>query len=373
MKCYFVTSSGNAGPAQMKVYLVSGGDSDMGRMYLSMGAWKPAGAACMGDGLVPRRHADIPLRILISYHYFKGKDINEEIDPLKPFGLDVMADSGAYSAWSLGQTITVAEYANWLKTWGHLFTCAAALDVIGDAEGSWKQTEELRSLMGGQGPEIIPVYHSTDGSFDHLDRYIAAGYKYIGISPIGAIYGDRKLLHHWLAECFRRKPADVKYHGFGVTGWGVLRAFPFYSVDSSSWISAFRYATLSLFDSRSSSPVRLDLRDPKSILQATRVLADYGLKPSMVKAVSGHNRPALCAAMIESWQRMEAFLTKRWAASTPPGTKVTLVCVPSDSAPNGPAFMAEALKGSTDGGDAEAGDGAPLASEDGPEQPAGDA
>lgn len=283
------------------------------------------------------------IRLLFSYAYFKNDDLDYHArEYFSHVERDFFADSGAYTAWTLGETITVEEYAAWLAKWKHLFTCAAALDVIGNAEASFAQTVRLRELLAGEEgvPEILPVYHSNDvGGTIWLRRYLDAGYKYIGISPTGAIYSNRKLLTAWLDACFKMKPPDVRYHGFGVTGWSMVSQFPWYSVDSSSWTMGFRFAQLELFDERRGRPVKIKMRDGRDLLRNSGLLESYGLRPTHARA-DEYDRVQIGAAIIRSWQRMEAHLSRRIHASQEAahsrdprdGTRVYMVTGPVSNA-----------------------------------------
>ena len=59
-----------------------------------------------------------PARILISYWYCKDLNMSAFVDRLRahaaPYGLDIFADSGAFTAWTQGVSITPHEYAEWL-------------------------------------------------------------------------------------------------------------------------------------------------------------------------------------------------------------------------------------------------------------------
>jgi hypothetical protein len=251
-----------------------------------------------------------PLRILFSYHYYKDEDIAALLaNEFKGIETDVFFDSGAFSAWTTGSKITVDEYAAWLKKWGHLCTCAASLDVISDAKASYAQTEELRSKLGKRLTfDLIPVFHSNDeGGFAWLRKYIDAGYTYIGISPTGTLYKDRKLYNAWLRECFKMRPPHVRYHGFGVTKLEFLKSYPWYSVDSTTWMTGFFFAELRLFDPKLGRLVQIKTRDMKSILANQKLLADYKLTAAHVRA-DRYDRPRMVAASVRSWQRIEEFL-----------------------------------------------------------------
>lgn len=288
-----------------------------------------------------------PIRVLASYFYFEKanlEDLSIKAFEGLPVTLDMFADSGAYTAWTGGAPITVEKYAGWLKRWGHLFTCAAALDVIGNGRDSLKQAVELRDIMQKTHPTlpIVPVFHSNDeGGFKYLERYFALGFDYIGISPTGAIYSAQRLMDAWLVQCFKMKPENVRYHGFGVTGWRMLRKFPFYSVDSSSWSTGFRYAWLALFDRNSNSVVRINMRDRNDLLDKSWILRAYGLKP--VESRSTYYDPdAMCMALMKSWHEMEAKLE-----STRPLTRLYLALARSAKAPNSFQGIAKTLRRAT--------------------------
>lgn len=303
MKLILVTAGGSGAPNSLKVM------RDAMRLCLTAPTDSPSDVRRMaGATKMPLAQTVSPLRMLLSYHYFKKVDLARELQLFDGMKLDLFADSGAFSAWTTGSTIAVQEYADWLAEHGHHFACAAALDVLSDAEGSFRQTEELRKLMDGSGPELIPVFHSSDdGGFTWLQRYIDAGYTYIGISPTGAIYRTPKLLEAWVAKAFRMRPPNVRYHGFGVTGWRVLRQFPWYSCDSSSWTSGFRYANLSLFNPARRTMARINMRDPRQLLQHRDLLASYGVSARAAHA-STYDREALVAACIMSNFRTEQHL-----------------------------------------------------------------
>lgn len=262
-----------------------------------------------------------PLRILLSYHYYKNEDIDALLkECFEGIEIDVFADSGAFSAWTTGATISLDAYADWLKRWESRFSCAAALDVVGDGRASLNQTLKLRKMLAGSKLPIIPVFHTGDRPegdikqhFGWLTRYLDEGFDYIGLAPNALRRTNgAKLIRPWIAECFRRKPEAVKYHGFAVTGWALMRDFPWYSVDSSSWTSGFRYASLALFDEARGCLTSINMRTPSEMLAGTKLLASYGLTARDIRA-DGYDRDLLCGTSVLSWQRAEAWLEKRRA------------------------------------------------------------
>lgn len=253
-------------------------------------------------------NADPPLRILFSYHYYKEENIEGLLNnQLLGVPCDVFADSGAFSAFTTGAQITIEEYAAWLNKWGHLFTCAAALDVIGDAELSYAQTLELKKRIP-ESLQLIPIFHFRGAtSFEILERYFEAGFKYVGMGGLVGVHNP-DLTDSWLTKCFQMKPSDVNFHGFGVTAWKTLKKFPWYSVDSSSWTSGFRYARANLFDEQRGVWCGIDMRDAASVLKSSKVLADYNLRPAEIRA-DGYDKLKLSGACVLSWRRAEHWLT----------------------------------------------------------------
>lgn len=234
-----------------------------------------AGARLIGGGINAAR----PLRMLYSYHFFKDTNFDALFaEHFAGIPCDLLADSGAFSAYTTGAVITVEEYAAWLWKWQHVFKVAAALDVIGDADASVAQSVRLRELAPPS-TTIVPVFHSTDGDWAYLQRYIDLGFDYIGISPIGNLYKAPALLDRWLAECFSRRPAHVRYHGFGVTGSRTLK-FPWYTVDSATFSMVFQYAEFPAWDTRTCGFRRIASRAPGELLSDSATLRAHGVRVS---------------------------------------------------------------------------------------------
>lgn len=150
-------------------------------------------------------------RFLLSYHYFKEDDLEELVGQIGR-EVDLIADSGAYSAWTQGVEIDIEAYLGWIERWKHLFNSGAALDVIGNAEESFKNTEWLRERWPDD-LDLVAVYHSNDGGgLRWLQKYIEAGYDYIGISPwVGSSFSTGG---SWLSTAFGRRRCDQR-----ITTW----------------------------------------------------------------------------------------------------------------------------------------------------------
>ena len=172
-------------------------------------------------------------RVLISYFYFK-KIKKQQLKKLEK--LDVFVDSGAFSAWSQGDIIDVEAYMLWL--WEYGFETYASLDVIYDPEATKENFETMRNpnRIKEEGFNPIPTFHYGI-DFKYLEDikdepYIALG----GMVPLAK---ESAKLQRWLDKCFEilidNVKKGMKVHGFGLSNMQLLKRYPFYSVDSSSW------------------------------------------------------------------------------------------------------------------------------------------
>jgi len=160
----------------------------------------------------------------------------------------VIIDSGAFTAWSTGKTIRPQDYAAWAldfdKRWRHKMASLEFmnLDVIGDQDATWVN----QGILEGLGMKPLPIV--TFGvSLNHLDRALE-NYDYIALGGLVPYTRDKAKLKSWLDACFSRVMAYRKktgilrrIHLLGVTTDWVLKRYPCFSSDSSSWVSCLRF------------------------------------------------------------------------------------------------------------------------------------
>jgi hypothetical protein len=145
-------------------------------------------------------------------------------------------DSGAYSASTKGVKIDIRAYAAFLKQWARYIDVAACLDVLFNPEASWGNQKALEAL----GCAPIPTFHFGEPMV-WLERYIDQ-YPYIALG--GAVGQPPAMLIQWLDELWGNYLTDsdgfpvVKVHGFGITGVPLMVRYPWFSVDSTSWLMA---------------------------------------------------------------------------------------------------------------------------------------
>lgn len=162
---------------------------------------------------------------LVSYAYLSSFEATREKFTFRDWALD----SGAFTAYSSGKPVDLAAYTDTALRYREADPTLAdvfALDVIGDWEASARNAEE----MTRQGLTVVPCFHygePWEALVEMADRYdkIALG---------GVARKTKKLRRDWFAECFGRVWPKL-IHGFGVAQPDLVIAFPFHSVDASSW------------------------------------------------------------------------------------------------------------------------------------------
>jgi hypothetical protein len=213
------------------------------------------------------------VRLLISYYGARNTDITTF--PNSYAGkLEIFADSGAFSAATLGATIDIRDYMAWLTTWAPLLTVTSSLDVIGDAAGSRVNFERLREA----GHAVLPVFH-VGSDFAELER-LCATYGYIALGGMVPHTGDPGSVAKWLIRCFRigREHGTV-FHGFGQTNTKIINDFPFYSVDSSSWGSGPRYGNYTVWNHEKRAIQRIPHGDLARTKKYAQFLTECGTDP----------------------------------------------------------------------------------------------
>ena len=169
--------------------------------------------------------------ILESYHYI-GKD--SAVRKIRADGRKVFLDSGAFSAFSLGSEIDLGEYCDYIHKNADIIDFPSVLDAIGDPEGTYHNQVEMER----RGVNPLPCYHF--GEPEVILKYYAENYPYITIG--GMVPVSTPKLKIWLDRLWRDYLTNedgtpkLKVHGFGLTSLPLMQRYPWYSVDSSTWV-----------------------------------------------------------------------------------------------------------------------------------------
>jgi hypothetical protein len=192
---------------------------------------------------------------------------------------NVLVDSGAFTAWGSGKRIDLNKYGQFCQKLASDSQCAIRfvnLDVIPGRKGGgyiprkqrdvsaregWKNYQFLSDEMGLR---VMPVFHQFD-SFDWLQR-MAAETDYIGISPSNDSSVSRRAKEWWLDNVFVMIGSRLRTHAFGNTSQFLLR-YPFYSVDSTTWMNGDKFRSMLLFGGIASSPIGVGQLNRKRIIE----------------------------------------------------------------------------------------------------------
>ncbi len=156
--------------------------------------------------------------------------------------VELFLDSGAYSALTQGKVIDIKEYIQFIKDNQDAISIYANLDVIGNAEATWKNQQ----IMEKEDLTPLPVYHfGEDRKYFHqyLDKY-----DYICLGGLVGATNDQ--LTYWLDPLWqiicntKDNLPSHKIHGFGLTSLSLMLKYPWYSVDSTSWVITGRMGAI---------------------------------------------------------------------------------------------------------------------------------
>ncbi len=153
---------------------------------------------------------------------------------MKDKKVDLFLDSGAFSAMTQGVVIDLKEYIKFIKEHEEHLEVYANLDVIGDADATWRNQQQMEKA----GLSPLPCFHFGE-DIKHLQRYLK-NYEYIALG--GMVGWPSGQLSQWLDEMYTKYICGedglprVKVHGFGLTSFKLMCRYPWYSVDSTSWV-----------------------------------------------------------------------------------------------------------------------------------------
>ena len=158
--------------------------------------------------------------------------------------VELFLDSGAFSAFTKGVEIDLDAYCAFIREHLDILTVYANLDVIGDPEATLRN----QKAMEAKGLKPLPCFHYGE-PLRYLHHYLKH-HPYIALGGMAANSQGTALRNEvrqsWLDSIFGEHicGADglpkVKVHGFGLTSLPLMLRYPWYSVDSTSWVMTGR-------------------------------------------------------------------------------------------------------------------------------------
>lgn len=138
------------------------------------------------------------------------------------------------------------SYAGFIKRFGWAIDFYANVDAIFEPDVTWKIQQYLEKEHGLKPVPVI--HHGTDIKWIH--HYLERGYDFLGIGGLGQevtkdeYYAWADRVFHVICPAMHNKMPLVKTHGFAMTSWDLMRRYPWWSVDSASWIKAAAFGTI---------------------------------------------------------------------------------------------------------------------------------
>lgn len=257
---------------------------------------------------------------LISFHYYRRTDLDELAEAAGAPELTFLADSGAFSAYTQGAQVRLEDYAAWLERWAHRVHAYASLDVLFDPEATMANTARLRELGA---KDAMPVFH-LGSPMEVFERYVAEE-PYVGVGGMASgtlTMKDARLWKYLDVLHGKAAAAGTRLHGFGLSSWPVVKRFPWYSFDSSTAGSGYRYGRVLVFDPYADRWRGWGLRDRRAWHRHGWLVREYGMAPADFVGTNVQVRTPLITIAARSWSRATATLAQRaYVVDTSTGDK----------------------------------------------------
>lgn len=212
----------------------------------------------------------VPIDLLLSFAFHDRLD-HSTIKNRLPSGSLVWIDSGAFTAYTTGKQVTVAQYAAHLEanrgSWDYAFT----LDVIGDHRASMRQTEKLI----GMGYPVIPIF--TFGTPMKEFRALCRDYGYVGAGGIVPLAKDRaRVLKYLRTLTHVADEYGTAVHALGITGRQTVIQSRVWSADSSTVSRAPLYGNVPIYSRKEHRLKMLQASDKEGLYRYREDLLRYG-------------------------------------------------------------------------------------------------
>jgi len=189
---------------------------------------------------------------LMSYHYLSKKtnfDKQSYIDKDVKFFIDsgvyTFINNKEYSDWSIEKWESyIKQYLKWVKKNKEIVFAIADLDIhslVGTREVKRLRREYFEPFMQETGIPVCYVWHEPEG-IDGFEK-MCERYNYCGISWASE---DRDGSEGSIQQMFNiARENDTVIHGYGMTQTSMLSKYPFYTVDSTTWMIGLQYGEIS--------------------------------------------------------------------------------------------------------------------------------
>ncbi len=219
--------------------------------------------------------------VLESFYYFKEWQI-----PLIKNSKDFLLDSGAFTFMnsSKGSVVDWDSYVDRYIEFININDIKHFFELDIDVIVGYEKVKQIRKRIEARtGKQCIPVWHRNRGAEEYISLCNEYPYIAIGGFAIKDIKQNEYRSIPYLLD--KANSRGTKVHGLGFTPPNVIE-YPFYSVDSSSWGTGSRFASVYLFQNG-----RMNVLAKKS----NKRLIDY-------KSLDRHN--------LKQWLKYQKYLDK---------------------------------------------------------------
>lgn len=249
---------------------------------------------------------------LMSYEYLRTKGSNQL---RKYHDMHLFIDSGAYTYQSDPKYLEytpeqweeqIKEYLTWAEKHKDSIFGMAELDLqnlVGEEVVNEWRRKYFEPFMLRTGVPVCFIYHHE--GIDVWEK-MCQRYPYVGFSTVaddGTTYdlnGFRQMLS--IAE-----KHNSLVHGFGMTRTSLLPQLPFYTVDSTSWKSGFRYGQIAIWNGKKVQMFKRDELESK-VFPVLRNYKDIELDTELI---GQYYEPEVLRANVYAYQRAEEFINDR--------------------------------------------------------------
>lgn len=249
-----------------------------------------------------------PISILMSYWTLKNKNLGQYLSRwVQRNEIELFIDSGAYSAYTMYQTIDVNAYGKWLIDNQGWYDYCANLDV----KESWQKSANNLAVLESLGLHPLPVYHLGEPEYLYTDMLL--NYDYICLGGVAGNIRGLNVTTPTIQKFARQaQAAGKRLHLFGIGAFPVLMKAPSYSADSSSYIG-YRWGKIKIFDEVQVKYIQFQVGDPR-LISYDHYFVRFGLPsfPAVMKRAGVHAASTLRAFEYLNMKRAEEYITAIW-------------------------------------------------------------
>lgn len=210
-----------------------------------------------------------------------------------------LLDSGGFNAITHHEVINIKEYIDYINKYN------VKLAISLDDNDFVKSLENLDLLKKYTNAKIIPVYHDSEFINEkdrwHLEKFCEE-YNYIAVAGLTRKRlkeNERRKMANYVFSITKNK---IKIHGLAVTGQKWLKDYPFYSVDSTTWLNGGKYGGVILYKNG-------ELLRPKSLKIISRRKNKEVKSPLVLLSYEERMRHCIKALL-----QFEDYVTNLWKA-----------------------------------------------------------